>query len=62
MTDAGMDGIVAHVRVAIEQLGEWEVRSQDDLDGSRPEHREAMVSHLLKNSSKSVIYYLGTYR
>lgn len=40
--DAGMDGIAAHVRAAIEQLGEWEERSRDDLDGSRPEHREAM--------------------
>ncbi|OGT02262.1 MAG: hypothetical protein A2Y51_01740 [Gallionellales bacterium RIFCSPLOWO2_02_60_31] len=30
------------MRVAIEQLGEWEERSRDNLDGSRPEHREAM--------------------
>ena len=30
------------MRAAIEQLGEWEERSRDDLDGSRPEHREAM--------------------
>ncbi|HEU0282362.1 MAG TPA: hypothetical protein VFQ99_01140 [Gallionella sp.] len=39
---AGMDGVAPHVRAAIEQLGEWEERSQDDLDGSRSEHRAAM--------------------
>lgn len=32
----------AAMRAAIEQLGEWEERSRDELDGSRPEHREAM--------------------
>ena len=30
------------MRAAIEQLGEWEERSRANLDGSRPEHREAM--------------------
>lgn len=40
--EAGMDGVAPHVKAAIEQLGEWEERSQDDLDGSRPEHRAAM--------------------
>jgi hypothetical protein len=39
---AGMDGVAPHVRAAIEQLGAWEERSQDDLDGSRPEHRAAL--------------------
>ena len=42
--EAGTDGIGAAMRAAIEQMGEWEERSQDDLDGSRPEHREAMES------------------
>jgi len=40
---AGMNGVAPHVRAAIEQLGDWEERSQDDLDGSRPEHHEAMA-------------------
>lgn len=40
--DAGADGIRDTMRAAIEHLGEWEERSQGDLDGSRPEHREAM--------------------
>ena len=40
---AGMNGVATHVRAAIEQLGDWEERSQDDLDGSRPEHHEAMA-------------------
>lgn len=39
---AGMGGVAPHVRAAIEQLGAWEERSQDDLDGSRPEHRAAL--------------------
>ena len=39
---AEMDSVAPHVRAAIGQLGEWEERSQDDLDGSRPEHRDAM--------------------
>lgn len=38
----GMDGIAANLRAAVEQLGVWEERSQDDLDENRPEHREAM--------------------
>lgn len=41
--DAGLDGVVPHVRAAIEQLGAWEERSQDHLDGSRPEHRAALA-------------------
>lgn len=40
--ETGMDGVAPHVRAAIEQLGAWEERSQDDLDGSRPEHRTAL--------------------
>lgn len=40
---AETDGIAANMRAAIEHLGDWEERSQDDLDGSRPEHREAMA-------------------
>lgn len=40
--DTGMEGVALHVRAAIEQLGVWEERSQDDLDGSRPEHRAAL--------------------
>lgn len=40
--ETGMDGVAPHVRAAIEQLGAWEERSQDDLDGSRPEHRAAL--------------------
>ncbi|HEU0220219.1 MAG TPA: hypothetical protein VFQ98_05380 [Gallionella sp.] len=40
--ETGVDSVVPHVRAAIEQLGEWEERSQDDLDGSRPEHRAAL--------------------
>lgn len=39
---AGMDGVAPHVRAAIEQLGGWEERSQDDVDGSRPEHRAVL--------------------
>ena len=31
------------MKAAMEQLGEWREISQDDLDGSRPEHREAMA-------------------
>jgi len=30
------------MRAAADQLGPWEERSQDDLDGNRPEHLEAM--------------------
>lgn len=30
------------MRAAADQLGEWEERSQDELDGNRPEHREVM--------------------
>lgn len=40
---AEMDDIAANMRAAIEYLGDWEERSQDDLDDSRPEHREAMA-------------------
>ena len=40
---AGMEGIAENMKAAIEQLGDWEERSQDDLDGNRPEHREAMA-------------------
>ncbi len=40
--DTGMDGVAPHVRGAIEQLGAWEERSRDDLDGGRPEHRAAL--------------------
>lgn len=40
--EAGTDGLEAAMRAVIEQMGEWEERSQDDLDGSRPEHRSAM--------------------
>lgn len=36
-------GITTNMRAAIEHLGDWEERSQDDLDSSRPEHREAMA-------------------
>jgi hypothetical protein len=35
--------ISATMRAAIEHLGEWQERSQDDLDKNRPEHREAMT-------------------
>lgn len=41
-TDACLGGVAPHVRAAIEQLGAWEERSQDDLDGNRPEHRAAL--------------------
>lgn len=40
---AGTDSIAATMQAAIGQLGEWEERSQDDLDENRPEHREAMA-------------------
>jgi len=39
----GVDGIAASLRAAIEQLGGWEERSQDDLDESRPERREMLA-------------------
>ncbi len=40
--EAGIGVIGPAMQAAIEQLGEWEERSQDDLDAGRPEHREAM--------------------
>lgn len=40
---AATDGIAANMKAAIEQLGGWEERSQDELDESRPEHRAALA-------------------
>ena len=41
--EAGTNSIAATMQAAIEQLGEWEERSQDNLDETRPEHREALA-------------------
>lgn len=42
-SDAGMEGVAANLRSVIEQMGEWEERSLDEMDASRPEHRGAMA-------------------
>jgi hypothetical protein len=35
--------VTGHMRAAIEQLGGWEERSHDEIDGNRPEYREALA-------------------
>ena len=38
----GIENLDADMQLAISQLGDWEERSQNDLDQNMPTHREAL--------------------
>ncbi|HEY0664505.1 MAG TPA: hypothetical protein VGD24_00375 [Gallionella sp.] len=38
-----LDDITGPIKAAVEQLGEWEERSHDEIDSNRPEYRETLA-------------------
>ena len=45
-----IDDITGHIKAAVEQLGGWEERSHDEIDGNRPEYREAFADLTTHNA------------